>query len=143
VFVIEELSHRLGQDAIELSVTAGVDYAAAHAKGLDEVVSVMGRQRRDRHGVTNPPNGFSVLAAVMPPLWAVRYRLYHSCGCMGDQHPINVLMLLVNAVPQTLADAMWLPAILLVSGTTGTLAPRWHAYVLRRAGYVVAAEERE
>jgi hypothetical protein len=108
----------------------------------------MGRQRLylHQHGASRiHQSGFSLFAAVMPPLWAIRYRLYRTAAAawvIGIA--ISALRLLVNrSVPGTVSDAMWLPTILLLGAASGKFAPQWHAYVLRRAGYVVAAEERD
>jgi hypothetical protein len=105
----------------------------------------MGRQRlyRNQRGASRiHEDGFSLFAAVMLPLWAVRHRLYRTAAAAwGIGIAINLMWLLINdSVPSKLPNAIWL---LLLSGAAGTFAPRWHAYALRRAGYIVTAEERD
>lgn len=92
------------------------------------------------HGDTRlHQRGFSWFAAVLFPVWAVRNRLF---GTAVGSAVFGGLIATLSAV-SPLKDAPWIQmgsaAALLF--TYGTVAPRWHAYLLRRAGYRVGARE--
>jgi hypothetical protein len=83
--------------------------------------------------------GFSWFAAFLLPVWAVRHRLY---GTAISGAIVGGVMAFASTAT-LLADRTWIQLTLsvLVVGTYGAAAPRWHAYLLRRAGYRVAAQE--
>jgi hypothetical protein len=105
----------------------------------------MGRQRlyRNAKGVTRIHTpGFSWFAAVLLPAWAIRHRLYRTgVAALAIGLTVNVThrLFIDWQIPGSLtvvfAIVLWV--------ASGVFAPRWQAFVLRRAGYRPVAEERE
>ena len=101
--------------------------------------------RNARQDIRIHRSGFSLFAALMLPVWAVRHRLYRTAAAVwGGSVALGIVTVLVSdRSAWGLADLAGAAAFTLQSALSGILAPRWQAFVLRRDGYVVFAKEPE
>ena len=84
--------------------------------------------------------GFSWMAAIVPPIWALQYRLYKTCLATIV---INILLsqmiaLLPSGAPQTGAQICW--CLFQVLGA-GFGANSYHRVVLEHSGYFMTSAE--
>jgi Protein of unknown function (DUF2628) len=89
-------------------------------------------------------SGFSWLAAVALPLWALSKRLYRTALiALVVSVASSQLVSRLLAQIETGAVSGWVaPAYMLAYWMVpGFLATRWHRHVLERSGYFVSADE--
>jgi len=89
-------------------------------------------------------SGFSWLAALFPPVWAVRRGLWLAClGWLTIDLPAKALLLAVlfrlPVIGLTGALGIHLAAMVLEFWTVGRFANPFHHWWLRRHGYVLIA----
>ena len=91
-------------------------------------------------------DGFSWLAAMALPLWALQRRLYKTFFVMF----LSLLVLhdrvgraLQHVADEALSGWLGLAWVMFISLLAGWLAGRWHRHVLCRAGYELSATEQK
>jgi hypothetical protein len=84
--------------------------------------------------------GFSWMAAIIPPVWALQHRLYKTCPATTA---INILLsqmiaLMPNGAPQTGVRMGWFLFQVLGAGFGANL---YHRIVLEHSGYFMTSAE--
>jgi hypothetical protein len=96
----------------------------------------MGQQRiytNSRGDCRLHTSGFSWLAAIVFPAWALKHGLYKTALA------VFVLNFLINIFISATVIKLFCAAVLIV--IYGFFSNRFHAYVLERAGYRITAQE--
>jgi hypothetical protein len=87
--------------------------------------------------------GFSWVAAMFPPLWALQHRLYKTC--VATLVIYILLILMIGPVPKDLSPAgpwiAWIPWFLIQVLGVGFGANPYHRLLLERSGYFMTSAE--
>jgi hypothetical protein len=84
--------------------------------------------------------GFSWLAAILPPIWALQYRLYKTCvATLVIDIPLNlVLVRMPNLTSMYAVGVSWYLFQILIVGFGTNL---YYRVVLERSGYFMTSAE--